>query len=308
MKRFLSICASLLAFYVLFAWAYDGCALWLMRHSPSCAATKIERGVKGGEGEEVAIFGSSRALGNYVPSALSASAFNYGIDGMSLNEALFLADLYLQRNPTDSTVIINLDPWGFAEPGTVRLVGDYRLAGRDSSVRKSIPGLSLSWTDWMPGFRFQGMLRGLLSHYLNTRWGYSKRVDNGAELLRDNRTEEEWAVMKSKLKPYSFFCDPQCEEQVASLYAKQGRHRIVWVVTPISSVHHALHANPSDMRAFLSRQARHSNVSAINLFDAEADYPDSFFTDPIHLNVSGAEKFTQALKPQLPNQLLFEPR
>ena len=308
MKRFLTICASLLSFYVLFAWAYDGCALWLMRHSPSCAATKIERGVKGGEGEQVAIFGSSRALGNYVPSMLSTNAFNYGIDGMSLNEALVLADLYLQRNPTDSTVIINLDPWGFEEPGKVRLVGDYRLAGRDSSVRKSIPGLSLSWTDWMPGFRFQGMLRGLLSHYLNTRWGYSKRVDNGAELLRDNRAEEEWAVMKSKLEPYSYFCDPQCEGLVASLYAKQGRHRIVWVVTPISSVHHALLANPSDMMAFLARQVRHPNVSAINLFDTEADYPDSFFTDPIHLNVSGAEKFTQALKPQLPNQLLFEPR
>ena len=296
MKRFLLICAGLLAFYVLLAWTYDRCVLWLMRHSPSCAATKIERIVNGGGGEEVAIFGSSRALGNYVPSILSASAFNYGIDGMSLNEALILAGLYLRHCPSDSTVIINLDPWGFAEPDTVRLVGDYRLVGCSQSMRESIPGLSLSWTDWMPGFRFQGTLRGVLSHYLNARWGYAKKVDNGAELLLGTRTESEWAAMKRKLEPYSFFCNSRCEELVESLYANQGDHRIVWVVAPISSVHHALHENPSAMRAFLSRQARRANVSVIDFFDAIVDYPDSLFTDPIHLNVTGAEKFTRALK------------
>lgn len=296
MKRFLLVCVSLFAFYVLFAWAYDGCALWLMRHSPSCSATKIERVVKGGEGESVAIFGSSRALGNYAPSILSASAFNYGVDGMSLNEALILVDQYLRHNSSDSTVIVNLDPWGFAEPGKVCFVGDYRLVGQNRSVRDSIPGISLSWTDWMPVFRFQGTLRGLLSQYLNARWGYTKRVDNGAELLLNSRTESEWAAMKQKLEPYSFSCNSRCEEQAASLYANQGSHRIVWVVAPISSVHHALHENPSDMRAFLSRQAQRPNVSVIDLFNAVDDYPDCLFVDPIHLNVMGAEKFTQALR------------
>ena len=296
MKRFLLVCASLLAFYVLLAWAYDCCALWLMRHSPSCSATKIERVVKGGEGESVAIFGSSRALGNYAPSILSASSFNYGVDGMSLNEALILVDQYLRHNPSDSTVIINLDPWGFAEPGKVRFVGDYRLVAQNRSVRDSIPGFPLSWVDWMPGFRFQGALRGLLSQYLNARWGYTKRVDNGAELLLNSRTESEWAAMKEQLEPYSFFCNSRCEEQVVSLYANQGRHRIVWVVAPISSVHHALHKNPSDMKAFLSRQAQRPNVFVIDLLDTVDDYPDSLFVDPIHLNVMGAEKFTKALK------------
>lgn len=296
MRRFLLVCASLLAFYVLLAWTYDGCVLWLMRHSPSCAATKIERIVKGGEGESVAIFGSSRALGNYAPSILSSRAFNYGVDGMSLNEALVLVGLYLRHNPSDSTVIINLDPWGFAEPGKARLVGDYRLVGQSRSVRDSIPGLSICWTDWMPGFRFQGALRGVLSQYLNARWEYAKKVDNGAELLLNSRTESEWAAMKKKLEPYPFFCDSRCEEQVASLYANQGRHRIVWSVAPISSVHRALHENPSEMRAFLSRQARRANVSVVDFFDAVDDYPDSLFTDPIHLNVTGAEKFTRALK------------
>lgn len=296
MKRFLLVCAGLLGFYAALACVYDCCVLWLMRHSPSCTATKIERAVKGGEGEVIAIFGSSRALGNYMPSAFSTNAFNYGVNGMSLNEALTLVDQYLQHNSSDSTVIINLDPWGFADPDTVHLAGDYRLAARCRSVRDSIPNLSLSWVDWVPVFRFQGQLRKSLTEYLNARKAYTKKIDNGAELLLNSRTESEWATIKKGLKPYSFFCDSRCEEQLESLYEKQGCHRIVWVVTPTCSAHHALHENLSDMLGFLAHQTHRPKVTVVNLFDMVADFPDSLFADPTHFNVKGSEKFTQVLK------------
>ena len=299
MKRFLLVCVGLLGFYAALAWMYDGCVLWLMRHSPSCTATKIERVVKGGEGEAIAIFGSSRALGNYMPSAFSTNAFNYGVNGMSLNEALTLVDQYLQHNSSDSTIIINLDPWGFADPDTVHLAGDYRLAARCRSVRDSIPNLSLSWVDWVPRFRFQGQLRKSLTEYLNARKAYTKKIDNGAELLLNSRTESEWATIKKDLKPYSFFCDSRCEEQLESLYEKQGRHRIVWVVTPTCSAYHPLHQNPSAMRDFLLQQARRSNVTIANLFDNVSNFSDSLFTDPTHFNVTGSKKFSQALKAYL---------
>ena len=295
MKRFLLVCAGLLGFYAALACVYDCCVLWLMRHSPSCTATKIERAVKGGEGEVIAIFGSSRALGNYMPSAFSTNAFNYGVNGMSLNEALTLVDQYLQHNSSDSTVIINLDPWGFADPDTVHLAGDYRLAARCRSVRDSIPNLSLSWVDWVPVFRFQGQLRKSLTEYLNARKAYTKKIDNGAELLLNSRTESEWATIKKDLKPYSFFCDSRCEEQLESLYEKQGRHLIVWVVAPSCSSHHALHENPSEVTTFLTRQVNHASVSAINLFDSMKDYSDSVFTDPTHFNVKGATRFSETL-------------
>ena len=296
MKRFLLVCAGLLGFYAALACVNDCCVLWLMRHSPSCSAAKIERAVKGGEGEAIAIFGSSRALGNYMPSAFSTNAFNYGVNGMSLNEALILVEQYLRHNSSDSTIIINLDPWGFADPDTVHFAGDYRLAARIRSVRESIPNLSLSWVDWVPGFRFQGQLRKSLAEYLNAREAYTKKIDNGAELLLNSRTETEWATIKRKLKPYFFFCNSRCEEQVESLYAKQGRHRIVWVVTPTCSAYHVLHQNPSTMKEFLVRQTQRPNVVVANQFDAFSDYQDIFFADPTHFNVTGSEKFTQELK------------
>ena len=296
MKRFRVTFAVLIGFYAVLVLAYDSCVLWLMRHSPSCSATKIERAINGGEGESIAIFGSSRALGNYMPSIFTTSAFNYGVNGMTLNESLILIDQYLAHNSSDSTIIINLDPWGFADPEKVRLVGDYRLAGLQRAVRTTIPNLKLSWADWMPGFRFQGQLRKSLSEYLNAQKAYTKKVDNGAELLLNSRTKAEWETIKKGLVPYSFFCNAACDKQVESLYRKQGRHRIIWVVAPTCSAHHALHENPHEMAAFLARQARYLNVDAVvNFFDAIAEYPDSLFADPTHYNVKGAEKFTRKL-------------
>ena len=295
MKRFLVICAVLSFFYAVLALAYDGCVVWLMRHSPSCSATKIERAVKGGEGEAIAIFGSSRALGNYMPSILATNSFNYGVNGMTLNESLILVDQYLSHNSSDSMIIINLDPWGFADPDTLHLVGDYRLAGRRQSIRTSIPALKLSWTDWMPGFRFQGALRKSLAEYVNARKAYTKKIDNGAELLLNSRTESEWKTIQKGLARYSFLCNAQCGEQLQSLYLKQGCHRIVWVVAPTSAYHHKLHENSKDMATFLIRQSKHPNTYVINLFDSVQDYPDAFFADPTHYNIKGAEKFTKIL-------------
>ena len=295
MKRFWVTCASLVGIYALLSLVYDGCVVWLMRHSPSCNATKIERAVNGGEGESVAIFGSSRALGNFMPSIIVTNAFNYGVNGMSLNETLLLLDQYLSHNSSDSIIIINLDPWGFANPEKLRLAGDYRLVGRRQTVRATITGLNLLWSDWVPGFRFQGQLRKLLSKYLNARKACTKKVDNGAELLLNSRTESEWEVIKKGLKPYSFFSNTVCDEQVATLYRKQQAHRIVWVVAPTCSAHHALHQNKQNMITFLKWQDKYPNVSVVNFFDSVPDYPDTFFSDPTHFNVKGAEKFTRAL-------------
>ena len=295
MKRFLRTCTCLVGIYAALSLAYDGCVVWLMRHSPSCSATKIERAVNGGEGESVAVFGSSRALGNIVPSILATNAFNYGVNGMSLNEALLLVDQYLSHNLSDSTIVINLDPWGFANPEKLRLAGDYRLAGRRQTIRATIPGHHLSWTDWMPGFRFQGQLRKTLSEYINARKAYTKKVDKGAELLLNSRIESEWKTIKKGLMPYSFYSDATWDEQLKDLYLKQGNHRIVWVVAPTCGAHHDLHKNPQSMATFLTRQGQNPNVSVINLFDSVSDYPDSLFSDPTHYNVKGAERFTRTL-------------
>lgn len=296
MKRFLLTAFGLTLCFLALSIAYDATVLWMMRRSPSCTATKIERAVTGGAGESIAIFGSSRALGNYMPSILAPDAFNYGVNGMSLNETLLLVNHYLRQNTSDSLLLINLDPWGFANPDTHQLIGDYRLAGRKKHFRDAFPGLNLSWPDWTPGLRFQGELRTATTAYINSLRAVTKKIDNGAEILLNSRTEAEWKIIKKGLKPYSFFFDARCEELLKTIYTLQGAHRIVWVVAPTCPAHHANHQNPAAIISFLQKQSANPRVNIINLFNNSDGYPDALFTDPTHLNVHGAEKFTQELK------------
>lgn len=298
MKRFLLACAFLACFTVGVCALYDFGVLWMMRRSPSCVATKMERAMKGGQGEDLAIFGSSRALGNYVPSLLSTNAFDYGVNGMTLNETLIVVRRYMELNKT-ATILINLDPWGFESPERVRFVGDYRLAALNAEVRESVLGRGLKWTDWLPGFRFQGALRSSMAEYLNARLAATKQIDCGAELLLNSRTESEWAVISKDIKPWDFKRIEGCDKELDALYSEQGDRKIVWVVSPVAPSKYEKFAGQKGLSEFLSEQASRQNVSVINLLDQQSliDYP--LFADPTHFNVKGAELFTEMLKTRL---------
>ena len=158
---------------------YDFVNIRLMRASSANSAVKMERLFEGMSNEEVAIFGSSRALGNYYPAALSTNAFNYGCNGMGLSEALMLVENWLKSHQK-GTIVINLDPWGFDDPDKARFVGDYRLAMKDARVRKLLGKDRCRLSDWLPGLRFQGQLRTTLVDFINTRRSITKRVDRQA--------------------------------------------------------------------------------------------------------------------------------
>ncbi len=293
MKRFVIFCLSLLCLFAAMAFVYDAAVLWLMKHTPSNAAVKMARIAEGGKGESIAIFGSSRAITGYVPSCFDKPTFNYGMNGMMLGEVLFVVDLYLRNNHSDSTVLINVDPWGFTGPNANKLFGDYRLLNKKK--RDTFKDLDIGWTDCLPGFRFQGNLRTALKEYLNDKKGLSRKSDNGAVLLLNSRSKEEWVTIKKDLKPYEFYIDENCERQIEELYSHQGKHRIVWVVAPSCPAHHDILKNPDALSKFIATQSARQNVSVINLFDEVSQFPDEMFVDPTHLNIHGAKKFSEQL-------------
>lgn len=299
MRRFVLTLCALVSIFATLSLVYDRAVLWFMRNSPSCVAAKIERAVQGGAGERIAIFGSSRALSNYKPSSFGVEAFNYGVNGMSLNEALRLVNVYLINNQSESIVLINLDPWGFLPDDPKELVGDYRLVSNRARTCELLHISHATAIDMMPGIRFQGMLREAMSTYLNTLKGISRVVDHGAELLPASRSRAEWEAINAKIVPHVFSCTKNNEQLLDLLYASQGRHKIVWVVSPISSNHHMLHRNPDAIKLFLTQQTSRPGVYSVDLFDRVSSYPDSYFADQTHLNLSGAEKFSCELCSEL---------
>ena len=299
MKRFLKIVGILALLFILLSLCYDKAIVWLIYNSPSNNTMKMAQIARGGDGESLAIFGSSRALSNYVPSLLSDSAFNYGVNGMSINEALRLLKLYLMANQSKSTIVINLDPWGFAKPGTEILQGDYRLAGDIAAVREEFKDIDLGWLGMLPGVRFQGELRSILGEYLNARKNVTKKIDNGAEILLKSRTDAEWDAIEARLSPIGFNFFNGNEKLLDEIYQLRGEHRIVWVVSPLSPAMRDKFTGGDALAQFLTYESTRDGVFSVSLIDWKDEFPRNMFVDVSHLNIWGAEKFSRAVRKEM---------
>ena len=285
---------------------YDQANVWLVRHAPGHSAYKLERLLLDAGASETPILGSSRAETCYAPSILGTNVFNYGISGSCIRETLFHLRLVLERKTTGD-IIVNLDPWGFAFYGqekTSGFAGQYGLVAINSDVRKKLPASLVSLSDWLPGIRFQGCLRANLTAWLNARKALTKRVDQGAALIKRSRTAEEWKVIDAQLKSEPFV-PPNAEAQaeldmIEKLLKERPSVRVFWVVAPTSPSWKRFYTGKRELEGFLKSLNRQNHV--INLWDVE-DFEMSDFADPTHLNIQGSIKFSKMLKRQIGTRL-----
>lgn len=274
---------------------YDCLNLMLVRGASASSAAKIERIFSDEAHDKVAIFGSSRALGNYCPSKLGADVYDYGMNGMGMAETLFLCREYLKRHHP-KMVIIDLNPWEFVDLNAAKYVGDYCLAGISFQVREILPSGLLGWSDWMPGLRFQGKLRSALAQYVNAKKCMTKKIDCGAEILLNSRSEAEWWVLDGAMDDFDFNFRKEYEDILEELYAIRDRTKIVWVVSPLAPALCARFKGADKLKEFLSKQDELSGVSACSYLDCLSDFPRECFVDHRHLNIKGAERFSAMLK------------
>ena len=304
MKRFLLIMLGIVAWVVAWVAVYDQVNVWLIRHAPGNSAYKLERLLLSADASETPILGSSRAETCYAPSVLGTNVFNYGISGSCIRETLFHLRLVLERKTTGD-VIVNLDPWGFAYYGkekTSGFAGQYGLVAINSEVRQKLPDGLVLLSDWLPGIRFQGCLRANLTAWLNARKAVTKKVDQGAALIKRSRTDEEWRVIDTELKAEPF-AGPDVEaqtelDQIENLLKERPGVRVFWVVAPASPSWKRLYTGEHELEQFL-KGLRGQN-RAVNLF-ADGDFSVADFADPTHLNLEGATKFSRKLRGYIEN-------
>ena len=282
MKRFLVYFLVTALVSVTLALVNDGLNLMLIRSSCSSPAYKMERLWSDAFPDEVAILGSSRAQSNFMPSKMSLECFNYGADGMGMPEVLFLLKHLAQRK-TSAPVIVNLDPWGFGGFDHPAFVGDYRLAPQSGRTE---------FVDALPGMRFHGALRKNLAAWLNQRQAVTKVIDGGAVLLKTSRTPAEWDVINAKLTPWEFTRSAEGEKEFEGAVKSLAPRKVIVVVGPCASHFMELYPSMDEFKRFLEHLRTINNVTVVNLF-GDADFSDSDFTDPTHLNIRGAAKFTE---------------
>ena len=281
MKRFLVYFLVTALVSVTLALVNDGLNLMLIRSSCGNPAYKMERLWSDAFPDEVAILGSSRAQSNFMPSKMSSICFDYGADGMRMPEVLFLLKHLVQRK-TSAPVVVNLDPFGFSGFDHPTFVGDYRLAPQSGRT---------AFVDALPGMRFHGALRKNLVAWLNQRKAVTKVIDGGAVLLKTSRTPAEWDVINAKLTPWGFARSAEGEKEFEEVVKSFAPRKVIVVVGPCASHFMELYPNMDEFKRFLEHLRTIDNVTVVNLF-GDTDFSDSDFTDPTHLNIGGAAKFT----------------
>ena len=285
MKRFVLYFFLLVSSIAVLAIAVDYVNVRLIRASTGNSAYKMERLYSNPEPDEIAIIGSSRALGNFVPSIISPRCFDYGVSAMRMREITFLLEV-LQKRETQAPVIVNLDPWGAF--GSTTFVADYRLAPQSGRLAVS---------DCIPGVRFFGTLRKNLVSMMNAKKSVTSVVDRGANLLKESRSTEEWAVINSKLTAQGFSGDIQAERRLQDVLQSFSPRKVYLVVGPCSSAWMDKFTGRAALEAFLGRVDA-PNVTVLNFFGS-SDFSDADFTDPTHFNLEGARRFSELLKSRL---------
>lgn len=301
MKKFLGIVICLVVVFLVMTWMYDRLNLELVRASTGNVFYKMERLFGEVDQDEVPILGSSRAQANFVPTVLGTTCFNYGIDGSGIPETLFHLR-YLVERKTTGLILVNLDPWGFrdfSDSPTKKFQGKYKLAARRKEVRNILPQGILKAGEWIPGVRFQGMLRSNLTQLLNARKAVTKIVDRGAVLLKNSRTESEWGYIDQQIERCSFVlpsssCQSCLDEIKRIVETRDGNLKVVFVVGPCSDSFHKKYQGAHALETWL-RSFRTPHVDVIDMFSA-SKYSVSEFADPTHLNQLGAQRFSRELK------------
>ncbi|MBQ9693278.1 MAG: hypothetical protein IJV69_00785 [Kiritimatiellae bacterium] len=242
--------------------------------------------------DEIGIFGSSRAFTSYAPSLFPVKTFNYGYDGSTMAETLFLVKQAL-KNSSSMPIIINIEPWGFPKNPEINFVLNYQLALSNKSVFDALPPSKKTISDRIPGVRFHGMFRQNLGLYYNSKSATFTQIDSGSELHKTIRTPKEWKALNEKLRttPHEFNENSYFESELVKIYESTSRP-IVLIVSPCSKAWIETFTGEPQLINFLNRQKQHSNVYTLNFCSSNSCWDNEFFRDPTHLNLTGAKRFT----------------
>ncbi len=270
-----------------------------IQHSESLAAGRIARLRGARDPQEIALFGSSKAESDYVPSILGKGVYNYGLAATGLNVTNWLLKIELRRQ-TRQPVIIDLVQWTVVEFGDPR---NYIPGSRDRDIRQFLnESGQWRWYYAIPGLRYFGAWDWYVKGLISDRVSLTKRMDHGFSVNLDeppwNREIFQTKVSERLALNYPFDIDDRQKVRLAGLIRSAPNRQFVLVLAPL---HKAFFAH-NDGSVALRRELREMQAELPNLHVIDmthVDYPDSYYADTAHLNQAGAEVFSRQLHDRL---------
>lgn len=275
---------------------------YLTKTQPRSEAHKIERLLNAENKTEVPVFGNSRAeLGYYTP-ALGAEVYNYGFPNQSFDVLQFLLELELNSHRT-TPVIIDVHH-GFFEhdPQTNINISTYLpYLQSNNTVRKFIVEQNRMRPYYLiPGMRYFGNYTAYAQPIIENMSSPNKNTYINGGIYANSgfsKAAMERRIDKKKDKTLHFTFDAQKDSVLQSIIAQHPERTFIFSLSPYHSSAQQALDNADEMLEYFNRLDK--AFEQVIFISAATDYPDSYFKDTIHLNKTGAEAFSKALRTQI---------
>jgi hypothetical protein len=255
-------------------------------------------------GDEIPIFGTSKARWNYIPSELGLNVFNYGIDGGSFEIADMQLGIELAK-PKTTPVIIELQ---YTDTRGLGDVGQYLPLDYDPRIRQLLARFhELTWRSYVPGIRYFGYYDWYLKDYLTARFQSGTRVDHGypysvPPVPFDRARLQSFEQIRLH-STNGYFPDEDQNRRLIAHITTHPQRLFFLVFSPYHSSCFVHFENVDKLKAYEERLSALPNVVLLDW--SRLDYPDEFFFDTLHLQHDGAVDFSRKLGDQI-HQILRE--
>ena len=253
-------------------------------------ASKINRIISLTKNNEVPIFGSSRAQGNFFPSIIdSVNCFNYGIDATQANIWLFFLEQELSKEK-NTPIIINFDLGGLNySDGNI---GNY-IPNWNSTKHILINKGEFYYN--IPFIKYYGQYERYFKYYINEKINLTKITDKGGSFEKNIVTDSKFQelIAKRKNSKSTFSLNKKLSSKFNKLINSTNR-KIILVISPYHISYFNKFENIELANKYIRDLNKIDNIDVIDLRNFITE--DKMFLNTTHLNYDGAVKFSKKLK------------
>lgn len=258
-------------------------------------AYKVNRIINATPKNEIAILGSSRAEGAFIPGILGKSFFNYGLSGAQDDVIMFFLTEELHKNKT-TPILINFDPEGLDSS-----IGDlsYYLYNASYEPVKQLMGKEYKLLYAIPVVKYYGSFEIYSKYYLNYKLQLTKATDCGGNFEKNVLTEEKFkSLIKERTATKTVFKnDSALAKKLLFLIKSYPNRKFIFVLSPCHPSYFVNFSNQFELLNYLNGLQQNNNVNVIDM--SKMSYPDSFYINTTHLNYTGAKVFSKQLRDSL---------
>ncbi len=257
-------------------------------------AFKVQRMFTEDHTGEVAIIGSSRAAGSYIPSLLGDSVFNYGIEETGWRETTLMLTKELSK-PKNTPVIVNFE-YSFFDghrPNTAHFIP----AAGQPEVRDLL-GKRMRWYYRLPTLRYFGSVDEYVRVFIPWVIRKGQVSDNGFFIDHgpDRATRDKMlAIGKTKL-PMRWRPHPAEEKAFLELLGSTQR-TVVLAISPYYPEFYKGFGHMDQAEAWLAAARSLPNVVVVDL--GRMPLPEADYLNITHVMLPGAEAFSKELRKEL---------